>query len=931
MLGNKATRREANVLLAAGTLAAGLAKPARAGIVRHCSLVIDRASLEWQRRPLVMDRQRPRFHWTLKASDRKARGLRQSAYQIRIYAATDGALVFDSGRMPSAMLNHSTHADLPLISQQTYVWRLQVWDQNGIASRTREQPFATGLLEATDNIAQWIAYSPDAANRRRAIEGRSTPKLKSDPLPIFRKTFELTERPVFAHLIVVGAGQYQLSLNGLRVSPAGLNGGWTDFDKRVQYDGYDVTEWLRPGRQLIGIALGNGFFNVENIAGRYTKLDGHFGHPQLWMQLILRYAGGRQERVVTDATWQTRIGGTAYSSIFGGEDFDARQDDGAFGPDEDWQPVRICRGPAGRLEASTFAPAVERNALTGKKLPKAEVEVWDFGLNHSGRPRIVLANMVAGTVVRLIPGELCLPDGRVDQQSMTGAKGPGIHGIWFTYTCRGGAMEVWSPQFTYTGYRYLQIEGVPEDRLVSIESLVLRADLEEVGRFSCSDPKMEAIHGLIRQALFSNTVSVLTDCPTREKLGWLEQIYLNAATTMNNLDTVRLYEKMVRDMRDAQEPSGMVPSIAPEFIKFLDKDGKSTAFRDTPEWGAAIILAPWYVYQRYGDAGILAENFPAMVAYADYLETRRGPDGLLDFGLGDWYDFGPKDPGFAQLTSRKMTGTATYLALLTTLEKIADILHDPRSGHFAARAEVLKSIMQERLFDQQTAVFDAGSQTAQAMALVLDLLPREHRQAALAVLIRDIRTRADHVTAGDIGFHYVVRALSDSGHSEVLHDMLSRTDKPSYLQQIRNGATALTEAWDGWRAGSQNHFMLGHAELWFFQGLGGVRVDFSAETPIVLEPQPVAGVERCAVESLSIVGRICCAVSTKGKERVVEVEVPAGQTARLCLPYRAGTRVIEGNAELASAEGVSIEDAPGDQTWLLLGSGEYRFTGRVGA
>jgi alpha-L-rhamnosidase len=932
MLGNKATRRDASKLIAAGTIAAGVTRHAHAAIAPSCSLVIDRAMLEWQRTPVAMDRRRPRFHWTLKAIDKAARGLEQSAYQIRIYSAADRALIFDTGRVPSAELNHPSRSDLPLISQQAYVWRLQVWDQTGAASTMIERPFSTGLLEDEDNIAQWIAFSPNASSGRRAIEGRATPKPKPDPLPIFRKIFDVTERPVFAHLVVVGAGQYQLSLNGRRVSPAGLNGGWTDFDKRVQYDGYDVTKWIKPGRQLIGVALGNGFFNVENIAGRYTKLDGHFGQPQLWLQLTLRYAGGRQETIVTDATWQTRIGGTACSSIFGGEDFDARLDDGAYGDSEDWRSVNICPGPAGRLEASTFAPAVELRALVGKKISKAQAEVWDFGLNHSGRPRIALTNMTPGSVVRLIPGELCLPDGTIDQQSMTGAKVPGIHGIWFTYTCRGGTREVWSPQFTYTGYRYLQIEGIPKGHLSSIESLVVRADLDVAGHFSCSDPNMESIHSLIRQALFSNTASVLTDCPTREKLGWLEQIYLNAATTMNNLDTVRLYEKMVRDMRDAQEASGMVPSIAPEFIKFLDKDGKSTAFRDTPEWGAAIVLAPWYVYQRYGDVGILAENLAAMVAYADYLGTRLGADGLLDFGLGDWYDFGPKAPGFAQLTSRKMTGTATYFALLTTLERIATILNNPAADRFAARAIALKSTMQDRLFNRQTAAFDTGSQTAQAMALVLDLLPPESRDAALAVLVRDIRARADHVTAGDIGFHYVVRALADNGHSDVLHDMLSRTDKPAYLQQIHNGATALTEAWDSWRSGSQNHFMLGHAELWFFQGLGGVRVDFSANpnAPIVLEPQPVARVERCAVESESVVGRICCAVSTKGSERVVEVEVPAGQTARLRLPYPAGTPIIEGNTPVASALGVAIEEAHSDQMWLRLGSGTYRFTGHLG-
>ena len=929
------SRRRAGKLLLAAGLSAGIATSAEARNNRRnkksAAFQIDRASIEWQHSPQALDQTRPRFHWTLAAADSKARSLSQSAFRLSILSGIDRRVIFESGQVASSTQNFRPQEAVPFASQTPYVWQLQVWDQDGQATTFLERAFATGIISPSAKEGSWIAFTPDLPDHHRAIEGHWSFKDQPEPLPLFRKTFTPSTRPVFAHLAVAGLGQYQLWLNGQQISPPGLNGAWTDYDHLVLYDAYDITKFITPGEQVFGVALGNGFFNVEAINGRYTKMDSRFGQPQVWIQLKLHYSDGRQETMVSDGSWQTRIGGTGYSSIYGGEGFDARQDDGKFRANDGWQSAVTVSGPKGELDAATFRPAIEADRHGPKSFtsPKAGLTVYDFGINHAGRPAIRLKTMPAGAVVRMYPAELLGEDGTVDQESMTGGGNPGLHGICFTYTCRGGDSESWQPQFTYTGYRYLQIEGADRDHIQSLESLAIRADLDAAGSFSCSDKNMDAIHGLVRQALLSNTASVLTDCPTREKLGWLEQIYLNAATTVNNLDSVRLYEKMCKGMRDAQEPNGMMPAIAPEFIKFLDKNGDSTMFRDSPEWGAAIVLAPWYVYQRYGDLGIIEDNYDAMVGYMSYLESRLGPDGLLNFGLGDWYDIGPKHPGEAQLTTRKMTGTATFYAELVVLQKVAGLLGKSDRDHFGARADALKVTMRGALFDPVRSTFDTGSQTAQAMALVLGLFPDEHKQKALEILIADIRSHESHVTAGDIGFHYVVRALSDNGRADVLHGMLSRTDGPSYLQQIENGATALTEAWNGWREASQNHFMLGHAEIWFFQGLGGVQIDYASshDAPIILAPQIVAGIDQTRVECSTVLGRVSCRTSLVGDRRSVDVEIPVGQTARLQLPYRAGAEIFEGSLPVDRAPGLTTNERNAGFTWVTLASGSYHFSG----
>ncbi|RZL39332.1 MAG: hypothetical protein EOP35_03945 [Rubrivivax sp.] len=892
------------------------------------AFAIERLMIEWRQQPLALDTLRPRLRWTL-ATPPEARGTRQSAFHLHI-SDEQGGVVLDTGRVADADMAFQPAQDLPLRSQQFYRYGLQVWDQAGRRA-TAIGSFATGLITPADRRGQWLADGADTAPRP-AIEGRRQPVAQATPLPLFRHAVQVRKPVRHAHLCIAGLGHYQLWIDDLRLSPEGLNGGWTRYDKRVLYDAYDLGAQLTVGEHRLGVALGNGFFNVEALQGRYAKLDGSFGRPQMWCQLRIVYTDGSEDILASGAGWQSRSGGTVYSSIYGGEDHDARLDDGRFGGDG-WHPATVIDGPRGALQGSTFRTMVVLKRLPSRSATvlRPGVVVHDFGINHSGRPAVRFRGLQAGTVVRFVPAELLAEDGSADQQSMVGGKARGYRGIAFTYTARGDAEEAWSPQFTYTGYRYLQVEGVDSEHIDAIESHFLSADVARAGSFACSDRRLEAVHGLIRQALLSNSASVLTDCPQREKLGWLEQIYLNATTALMNSDMVRIYEKMAADIRDAQEPDGQVPTTAPEFIRFVDRNGKDTPFRDSPEWGAALILGAWAVYRLHGDRGILQQNYTAMARRLAFMATRIGPDGLIRYGLGDWYDIGPRHPGVAQLTSLAMTGTATYFAELTTMARIAQLLGTPDADRYAGQAAALRQTLLDRLFDADRAVFDTGSQTAQAMALVLDLVPPTHRARALAVLVDDIRARRDHVSAGDIGFHYVVRALTDAGRGDVLHAMLTRTDKPAYLEQINHGATSLTEAWDGWRAASQNHFMLGHAEIWLFQGLGGLDIDFSREAGAIrLAPQAVAGIDDQAASYDSVVGRIACRLRRDGELWRLDVDIPPGQTATVTLPGARADAVREKRSALARALGVSAVREGSAGTTLTAQSGRYEFSWRRG-
>ena len=398
-----------------------------------------------------------------------------------------------------------------------------------------------------------------------------------------------------------------------------------------------------------------------------------------------------------------------------------------------------------------------------------------MGKNSSGWPEILVRGR-AGDRVRMLPGELLNPDGSVTQASAgAGPDNP----VLFDYTLAGGE-ERWHPRFTYYGFRYVQVEtipakpGGPKPKVLSLQTDFIHDDVAIDGHFTSGVTLLNRIHALIDRAILSNLVSVITDCPTREKLGWLEQTHLAGSSIMNNYGVLKLYEKIADDIAEAQLANGFVPAIAPEYVAFVDANGNSTNFRDSPEWGSASILDPWQAYQFYGDSGILRDHYDSMVQYAGYLRSKLH-DGMLNYGLGDWYDIGPRPPGESQLTGKGLTATAIYYQDLTTLAATASLLgNDADAARFGNETAEVRETFNSHLLHADTATYDRGSQTAQAMPLVLGLVPENLRQAVLENLIKDIRAHGNHVTAGDIGFHYVVRALTDNGRSDVLFDMLSR-------------------------------------------------------------------------------------------------------------------------------------------------------------
>ena len=758
-----------------------------------------------------------------------------------------------------------------------YEWQVRVKDSNGKFSAWSEKAwFVTGIPDAGWAGAEWIGYEqlPDTLRLVPGVHGSGNGlgnlAVQRPVVPVFRKSIQTGKRVSEAYLFVTGMGQYALELDGADITGGFMRPGWTNYAKTCFYNGYDVTGLLKPGTHEIRITAGNGFFNINRE--RYRKMVDAWGMPMARAILVTRYADGTTEKWVTDGSWEAGKSAITFTSIYGGEDYDARLRETA------WRKALIVKGPGGRMRYEEDYPVTNQQVFNPVKItPMADSSwVYDFGQNASGVPEITVTAQ-AGQTVRLTPGELIGDNGQVTQQASGGPH-------YYEYTSAGASRGKWMPQFTYYGFRYVSVKGaVPAgkpnpDHLPVVDELVFhhtRNSSPTVGTFQCSSDLFNRIFNLIDWSVRSNLASVTTDCPHREKLGWLEVTHLMGNSIRYNYDIHNLYAKIVDDMIEAQLDNGLVPDIAPEFVPF------EGGFRDSPEWGSSAVILPWYLYQWYGDRRPMERAYPMMKRYVDYLGG-KAKGSILSHGLGDWFDLGPGTPGESQLTPMSLTATAIYYHDLDLLSNIATLLGNTADARLLAdSAHAVKEAFNHKFYNTETHVVATGSQTAYSMPLVVGLVPEEDRQAVCKNLIAAVEKDNYALTAGDVGYHYLVQALQDAGASEVVWRMNSRDDVPGYGFQLKKGATALTESWPALRYVSNNHMMLGHLMEWFYTGIGGIRQAPGSPgfEKIIIDPQPVGDLTWADVSHRCIRGEIRCRWEKTEKGFTLDIRIPVGSTA----------------------------------------------------
>ena len=847
-----------------------------------------------------------RLGWQMTAD---TNGERQSAYEITICENVTNKKVYTTGKVKSSQ---SQLVNVPALKPNThgYYWQVRVWNEKGEASDLSKKQKIRVVPEKID--AEWIGaitrkdaklpYGrfPNSVFKKDSFKTKwaDVDTLSAKSI-ILRKGFDTGRKRITdAVVYVCGLGHYRLNINGATVGDAEFAPVWSEYDKTVYYNVFDVTDLITAGGNAVSVLLGNGMFNVQRM-GRYSKLQTSFGPPQMLLRLEINYADGTRQVIKSGGDWKYSLSPITFNSIYGGESYDARLEQQgcckAGFDDSGWRNAVVTEGPKGRLTPQTVQPVriMERYGIkswkpipadslaSASKSTKREIHpsafVADMGQNLAGFPEITVSGK-RGQKVTLIVAEKLTRQGACDQRQ-TGRQ------HYYEYTLKGdGTDETWHPHFSYYGFRYIQVEGAvlegqpnPDGLpvLKRLNSCFIYNSAEEVSSFECSNPLFTDTHRLIERAERSNMQGVLTDCPHREKLGWLEQDHLCGPSLLYNYDMTRYAPKVIRDITDTQKADGMVPTTAPQYISF------GNLFDDSPEWGSTLVILPFMYYDQYGDSTMITDNYEPMRRYVDYLTT-RADNGIVSHGLGDWYDYGPWRAGFSKNTPVPLVATAHYIFDLQLLVRVARMTG--RTADVEKYSVMLDKTVESfnrEFFKPDSCTYGTGSQTSNALPLYLGLTGG-NKQGVLASLVNDIKEHGNRLTTGDVGNRYLFQTLAQNGLNELLYTMLNHYETPGYGFQLRHGATTLTEQWDPNQGSSLNHFMMGQIDEWLFKTLAGIQNQPGTHglRHLLIQPTLVGDLQYVKASTHSLYGKI----SVDCTRTSLTVEIPVGSDATVVLP-----------------------------------------------
>lgn len=863
---------------------------------------------EYLNNPLGIDAAQPRLSWIVNSNDR---GQKQTAYQILV-ASSPKALrkgrgdLWDSGKIASDQTTFVAYNGEPLASRQACFWKVRSWDKTGkVSSWSKVSSWEMGLLAPEDWQAQWIAR---------------TTNLDELPAPYLRRELGLDGKIRKARVYVCGLGYYELHINGEKVGDHLLDPGYTRYDRRALYVTYDVTSQLKRGNNAIGVILGNGWLNPQ------TKAVWNFHEapwreaPKLLLSLTVEYTDGRTVTVGSDGSWKTGTGPIVFNSIYGGENYDARQEipgwDKPGFDDSAWQKAQIVTAPQGKVVAQLAPPIRASQIIKPVKItePKPGVFVFDMGQNFAGVTELKVRGP-AGRTVTMRHGERLFDDGSLDTRDMEKhVKRMGSEQPHQTdkYTLKGGGTETYRARFTYYGYQYVEVTGFPgEPTLESLRGIFFHTDVPVAGSFECSNPLLNKIWRAARWAYLSNLESIPTDCPHREKNGWTGDAHLAAEQAIYNFMAAGIYTKWVNDLGDEQKPTGQLPGIVPS-------SGWGYSWGNGPAWDSAFTLIPYYLYEYYGDAQPLRDHYDGMKRYVDYL-TSRASNNIVNIGLNDWAPYKTKTPA-------DITDTAYYYRDVQIVALTASLLGKTEDvAHYTRLAGQIKDSFNERFYHADTGTYGNGSQTSLSCALYQGLVEAENQALVLENLVARVEDSNGHIDTGILGAKYILNVLTEHGRTDVAYQMAAQKDLPSWGWWIEQGATTLWEQWNG--SESRNHIMFGDISAWFYRALAGINSDPAAPgfKHFYIRPQPVGDLTFAKAEYDSIHGRIVSDWTIANGQFNLNVMVPANTTATIRIPGAKLAEVREGGRRAINARGVKSSFETDTGAVFEVGSGEYRF------
>jgi alpha-L-rhamnosidase len=884
-------------------------------------LTIANPRSEYKVNPIGIDVSSPRMSWELVSSDR---GTMQSAYEVQV-ALSEKDLLEEKLWWDSGKTNRDTSIDIPyegppLKGGQRYYWRVQVWDNHGHNPCWSAPAFwEMGLFEPSDWKSHWI-----------------TPALqedpeKSNPSPMLRRVFEVHKNIHSARLYASAMGLYEFHLNGARVGDQYFTPGWTAYDFRYQYQTFDVTPRIKPGKNCLGAILGDGWFR-GNIGFRHQR-NAYGKKVALLAQLVITYKDGKQQIIGTDENWRASTGPILSSDIYNGETYDARLERSGWSTanydDRDWNGVTVMDSPKAKLVAEAGPPVRATEEIKPVKIihtPEGDT-VLDLGQNMVGWMRVRL-NAPAGTAITLRHAEVLDSQGNFYTANLRSAQQTD------RYTTSGHGVETFEPHFTFHGFRYVAVDGWPgELPLDAFTGVVVHSAVEVSGSLETSNPMLNQLEHNIVWGQEGNFVDVPTDCPQRdERLGWTGDAQVFAPTAMFLHNSAAFYTKWLKDLALDQQDDGAIPFVIPNVLSHTTRQGESGA----AGWGDAAVVVPWTLYLSFGDRRVLEEQYPSMKAWVEFIRKQAGPRHLWNTRetFGDWLAYATNQADYPGATTDKDLVQTAYFAHSTDLlRQTAEVLG--KTDDTKAYGELLDQIRLafQREFVTPNGRLASDTQTAYALALAFDLLPQSQRKPAAARLAADVRS-FEHLTTGFLGTPLLCRVLSDYGYLDEAYMLLNRKEYPSWLYPITKGATTIWERWDGIKPdgslqnpsmNSFNHYAYGAIGEWMYSVMAGINIDphQPGYKHTFIEPRPGGGLEWVKCSLHTMYGDVSSSWEIKAKTMTTRILVPPNTTATIRLPDTRLEDVRASGIPLGQSPAVRNLRQEANSVSFEVGSGSY--------
>jgi alpha-L-rhamnosidase len=962
--------------------AAAPAKAERTAVGITC----DHLRCEYLVDPLGIDEPAPRLSWTLSAEGRGVSQSAYQIAVASTEQMLEHPDLWDTGKVESSETIQIEYQGKPLTSRQACFWRVRAWDQSGEPGPwSQAAHWEMGLLEPSDWEAKWIdgrsrqsagplkilkatyqtidgkiakdvtaavkskvhdnaldiSVSNDdlggdpADHKKKQLKlrytlGTASPvdttyeenvpvSIPPRPISALRRDFHVDGSITKARLYVTALGIYDVRLNGDRVGNHVLAPDWTDYKKRIRYQVYDVTNQLKTGDNAITGMVAGGWYAGHIGNGRFR----YWGdRPMLLAQLEITHDDGKVDRICTGSEWKSHASPILNTDFMLGEDYDARMElpsSSDLTEKDGWTPVNVDDPKTPALQSQVSVPVTELMTLTPKSLnePAPGHWVFDLGQNMVGVARIKVS-APAGTKITIRFAEMLEPDKTIYTANYRGA--PSID----TYICKGGGIEVWQPRFTFHGFRYVQLTGLPaKPGMDAVTGVVLGSVTPQVGQFTCSDPRINQLQSNIQWGQRGNFLSVPTDCPQRdERLGWMGDAQVFIGTAVYNADVSAFFTKWLVDVDDAQTADGQFSNVSPD-------NGAGTG---TPAWGDAGVICPWTIFHAYGDRRELKRHLPDMIKWVEW--DKAHTVGLIrkkDLGshFGDWLSINAKTPD-------DLLATAYFAHSTDLVARSAKAVGDEEDAKkYGELFDQIKTAFVDKYVDKEGSM-TANTETDYAMALQFGLLPDDLRHKAADRLAEDVKAKGDHLSTGFVGVSYLLPALANNGHPDTAFRLLMQDTFPSWLFSVSHGATTIWERWDGWTpekgfqdAGmnSFNHYSLGSCGQWMYEGIAGISQppDGDSFKQIVIRPHVGGGLTSASAKYDSIRGLIVSDWKVTDGRIVLTVTIPPNTTATVHVPTAAPLGVTEAGKPVSGDASIKVLKPESDSAIFEIGSGTYVF------